>query len=68
MMPIIGLGTWNSKEGDATNAVKWALGCGYRHIDTAANYNNEKEIGQAIKDSGVKREEIFLATKLRSDD
>jgi diketogulonate reductase-like aldo/keto reductase len=63
-MPIIGLGTWKSKPEDAYNAVLSALKAGYRHIDTAAVYGNEEMIGQAIKDSKVKREEIFLTTKL----
>lgn len=66
-IPSIGLGTWQSKPEDAYFAVKTALENGYRHIDTAAIYGNEKEVGQAIKDSGVPREEIFLTTKLWND-
>lgn len=67
-MPIIGLGTWRSAPEDAYNAVLAALKAGYRHIDTAAVYGNEEMIGKAIKDSSVKREEIFITTKLWNTD
>ncbi|KAK6459746.1 aldo/keto reductase [Scheffersomyces xylosifermentans] len=69
-IPVIGLGTWQSTgEGEpARNATKVALQNGYRHIDTAAIYGNETEVGQGIKDSGVKREEIFVTTKLWNGD
>jgi len=67
-MPIIGLGTWRSKPDDAYKAVLTALNGGYRHIDTAQVYGNEEMIGQAIKDSKVKREEIFLTTKVWNSD
>jgi glycerol 2-dehydrogenase (NADP+) len=63
-IPAIGLGTWQSKPNEVRNAVCVALKAGYRHIDTAYAYENEKEVGQGIKDSGVPREEIFLTTKL----
>lgn len=63
-MPIIGLGTFRSKDEDAYNAVLTALKAGYRHIDTAAIYGNEKAVGRAIKDSGLKREDLFITTKL----
>ncbi|CUA70092.1 Glycerol 2-dehydrogenase (NADP(+)) [Rhizoctonia solani] len=64
-MPTIGLGTWKSAPGDVGQAVSFALKeAGYRHIDTAYAYRNEKEVGQGIKDSGVPRNEIFLTTKL----
>lgn len=64
-MPLLGLGTWQSKSGDiAYNAVKYALKVGYRHIDTARFYNNEESVGKAIRDSGIPREEIWLTTKL----
>ena len=61
---MIGLGTWQSAPNQVRNAVKVALQKGYRHIDTALAYGNEKEVGQGIKDSGVPREEIWLTTKL----
>ena len=63
-IPAIGLGTWQSAPDQVRNAVKVALQKGYRHIDTALAYGNEKEVGQGIKDSGVPREEIWLTTKL----
>lgn len=63
-VPKIGLGTWQTKSGDdAYNSVKWALEAGYRHIDTAYAYGNEKSIGEAIKDSKISRNEIFITTK-----
>ncbi|BDR59058.1 2,5-diketo-D-gluconic acid reductase [Xylocopilactobacillus apicola] len=64
-IPVVGFGTWQSANGkEAYNAVKWALESGYRHLDTAAVYGNEESVGKAIKDSGIKREDIFLTTKL----
>ncbi|MDP9727710.1 aldo/keto reductase [Alicyclobacillus sp. TC] len=64
-MPYVGLGVWQSKQGgEVENAVRAALELGYRHIDTAAAYGNEEGVGQAIRDSGVAREEIFITTKL----
>jgi len=63
-IPAIGLGTWQSAPGQVREAVKVALQKGYRHIDTALAYENEKEVGLGIKDSGVPREEIWITTKL----
>lgn len=63
-IPAVGLGTWQSKPNEVREAVKVALQKGYRHIDTALAYQNEKEVGDGIKDSGVPREEIWLTTKL----
>lgn len=64
-IPVIGFGTWQSANGEeAYNAVKWALEAGYRHLDTAAVYGNETSVGQAIKDSGIDREDLFITTKL----
>jgi glycerol 2-dehydrogenase (NADP+) len=63
-IPAVGLGTWQSKPGEVREAVKAALQGGYRHIDTALAYGNEKEVGEGIKDSGVPREEIWVTTKL----
>jgi diketogulonate reductase-like aldo/keto reductase len=68
LMPIIGLGTFRSKEEDAYNAVLSALKAGYRHIDTAAVYQNEEAVGRAIKDSGLKRKDLFITTKLWNTD
>ena len=68
-IPTIGLGVFRSSDGDETvNAVRWALEAGYRHIDTATAYGNEGSVGRAIKESGVRREDIFITTKLRNDD
>ncbi|MGA0351591.1 MAG: aldo/keto reductase [Acholeplasmataceae bacterium] len=67
-IPMIGLGTWKSKEDEAYQAVLHALKVGYRHIDTAFIYGNEKVVGQAIKDSGIPREDIFITTKLWNSD
>ncbi|KII84268.1 hypothetical protein PLICRDRAFT_146895 [Plicaturopsis crispa FD-325 SS-3] len=68
VMPTVGFGTWRSKPGQVEFAVEHALKHGYRHIDTAAAYGNEAEVGQGIKASGVPREEIFLTTKLDNPD
>ncbi len=64
-IPVIGFGTWQVEDGrEAVEAVKAALAAGYRHIDTAQGYGNEESVGRGIKASGVKREEIFITTKL----
>ncbi len=64
-IPCIGFGTWQTPNGEtAINSVKAALKAGYRHIDTAACYGNEASVGQAIKESGVPREEIFVTSKV----
>ena len=63
-MPILGLGTWQSRGRDASAAVLRALEVGYRHIDTATAYGNESQIGRALRQSGVGREELFVTTKL----
>ncbi len=68
-MPLLGLGVWQMKEGDeVTTAVSTALEHGYRHIDTAALYGNEKGVGTAVRDSGLPREELFITTKLWNTD
>lgn len=67
-MPTVGLGTWKSQPGEVEHAVAHALKVGYRHIDTATAYANEKEVGLGLKESGVPREEIFLTTKLNNTD
>jgi len=63
-MPILGLGTWKSKPGQVEAAVEHALRKGYRHLDCAAIYGNEAEVGAAIVASGVARSEIFITSKL----
>lgn len=64
IMPTLGIGTFLISPPDAYNGVKEALKMGYRHIDTANMYGNERAVGRAIKDSGIPREDIFLATKI----
>ena len=64
-IPCVGFGTWQSKDGpEAKNSVAEALRAGYRHIDTAQGYGNEESVGQAVKESGLKREDIFITSKL----
>lgn len=63
-MPEVGLGVLQSEGQQATEAVATALRAGYRLIDTAAAYGNEREVGRGIRDSGVERSEVFLTTKL----
>ncbi|MBM75324.1 MAG: aldo/keto reductase [Proteobacteria bacterium] len=64
-MPSIGLGVYRSPKGQITfDTVSTAINAGYRHIDTASVYGNEKDVGEAIKDSFVPRSEIFITTKL----
>ncbi|KAJ8098010.1 NADP-dependent oxidoreductase domain-containing protein [Lipomyces tetrasporus] len=64
VIPALGLGTWQSGANEVYEAVLVALKAGYRHIDTAYVYGNEAEVGKAIIDSGIPREDIFLTTKL----
>jgi diketogulonate reductase-like aldo/keto reductase len=63
-IPKLGLGVWQVPNGpECVNAVRWALDAGYRHIDTAQAYGNEESVGQALSDSGVPREDVFITTK-----
>ena len=69
MMPVLGLGVFKAASGEITEgAVKAALSCGYRMIDTARAYGNEQSVGKGIAESGVPREEIFVTTKLWKTD
>jgi len=63
-MPALGLGVLQSEGSEATTAVSTALQVGYRLIDTAAAYFNEREVGRGIRESGIDRADIFLTTKL----
>jgi diketogulonate reductase-like aldo/keto reductase len=63
-IPLLGLGTWRSDGDRGYRAVRHALDVGYRHIDTATGYRNEDQVGRAIADSGVDRDEVFVTTKL----
>ncbi|MGB8658673.1 MAG: aldo/keto reductase [Candidatus Zixiibacteriota bacterium] len=68
-MPIFGLGTFQTQSGEQTRkAVLFALDAGYRLIDTAAMYGNEKDVGEAVRRSGIPREEVFVTTKLWNSD
>ena len=68
-MPYLGLGVYLSEDGqEVVNAVKWALEAGYRHIDTASVYNNEKGVGQGVKESPVPREDVFVVSKVWNSD
>lgn len=67
-MPVLGLGTWKSPQGQVESAIQSALEVGYRHIDTAAAYGNEQAIGQAIRDCGIPRQQLFITTKLWNED
>jgi diketogulonate reductase-like aldo/keto reductase len=63
-IPLLGLGVWQVPEGrECEDAVRWALELGYRHIDTAQAYGNERSVGRALRDSGVPRDDVFLTTK-----
>lgn len=66
-MPLLGFGTWRISENQAPAAIASALEAGYRHIDTATAYQNERGIGRALADSGLPREDIFVTTKLPPD-
>jgi diketogulonate reductase-like aldo/keto reductase len=63
-LPLLGLGVWQVPDGpECVDAVRWALELGYRHIDTAQAYGNEKSVGQGLRESGVPRNQVFLTTK-----
>ena len=70
-IPILGLGVWQVPDGDETvSSVLWALEAGYRHVDTAQAYGNEASVGEAVRRSGIPRNEVFVTTKFlptRSD-
>lgn len=67
-MPNVGLGVWRAEGNEAQQAALWALEEGYRLIDTAALYGNEAEVGRAVRQSGLPRQEIFVTTKLWNAD
>jgi 2,5-diketo-D-gluconate reductase A len=68
IMPMVGFGTWPMRGRKACEAVTRALQAGYRHIDTATMYGNEDEVGRAVRDSGLPRQDVFLTSKLRASD
>ena len=67
-IPKLGLGTWFISNGDVVQAVKDAAEIGYRHIDTAQAYRNESGVGDGIRACGIKREDMFVTTKLAAED
>jgi diketogulonate reductase-like aldo/keto reductase len=63
-IPLLGFGVWQVPDGqECVDAVTWALEAGYRHVDTAQAYGNEKSVGRALSESGLPREEVFVTTK-----
>ena len=66
-IPLLGFGTWQIKGDDAVRATSAALESGYRHLDTATVYGNEGEVGRALAESGVRRDEVFVTTKCPPD-
>ena len=63
-IPLLGLGVWQVPDGrECEDAVRWALELGYRHIDTAQAYRNERSVGNALRDSGVARDQVYITTK-----
>jgi diketogulonate reductase-like aldo/keto reductase len=63
-IPLLGLGTWDLRGRVCARVVEQALRLGYRHIDTAEMYDNEREVGEGLRAAGVKRDEVFLVTKV----
>ena len=63
-IPAIGLGTWELRGRTCARLVEQALRLGYRHIDTAQAYENEREVGEGLRASGIKRDELFVTTKV----
>lgn len=66
-MPLLGLGTWQIPDDEATGAVRTALEYGYRHVDTATRYRNEAGVGRGLAESGVARDDVFVTTKFPPD-
>jgi diketogulonate reductase-like aldo/keto reductase len=67
-MPWLGLGVWQAERGEAYRAVLDAIAIGYRHVDTAKIYGNEDDVGRAVRESGVPRDQLFVTTKLWNAD
>ncbi len=68
-LPVVGLGVWQTTPGRVTReTVRYALQLGYRHVDTARIYGNEADVGQALRESGVPRDEVSIVTKLWNQD
>jgi 2,5-diketo-D-gluconate reductase A len=67
-LPLVGLGTWQMSGKECYRAVRHALDVGYRHLDTATIYRNERDVGRALGDSSIPRETVFVTTKLQPGD
>src|SRR3974390_1262358 len=63
-IPTVGLGTWDLRGRTCARVVEQALRLGYRHVDTAEMYDNEREVGEGLRASGIKRDEAFVTTKI----
>ena len=66
-IPAVGLGTWDLRRGTCVRMVEQALRLGYRHIDTAEMYGNEREVGEGLRASGISRDDVFITTKVWPD-
>lgn len=66
-MPLLGFGTWQVSGRQGQESIRQALSTGYRHIDTATMYANEAEVGRALRDSGIPREQVFVTTKMPAE-
>jgi diketogulonate reductase-like aldo/keto reductase len=66
-IPKVGLGTWLIPDGEAAAAVRSAIDLGYRHIDTAQAYGNERGVGEGVRESGIPREKVFITTKVAAE-
>ncbi|TGK06463.1 aldo/keto reductase [Leptospira fletcheri] len=68
-MPVLGIGVWKTKSGkECKDALRWAFEAGIRHVDTARIYGNEEDVGEAVRESGIPRKELFITTKLWNGD
>lgn len=63
-IPLVGLGTWELRGRDCARLVQQAIKLGYRHFDTAQMYGNERDVGEGVRASGIRREEVFVVTKV----
>lgn len=63
-IPVVAMGSWDSRGDEGYQACLDALEAGYRHLDTASYYENEAQVGAAVRDSGIPREEIFVTSKI----
>jgi len=66
-IPAVGLGTWDLRRGTCVRMVEQALRLGYRHVDTAEMYGNEREVGEGLRASGISRNDVFVTTKVWPD-